>query len=153
MTQFVRAATTKLTADKRKAIAIQALARSASISALAADNGVSRPLIYREVDKARAALDDAFSPTQADDADKVIFMLPVTRRWLDQTMLGLTQIARASFRGVIEFMHDILGISASLGTVHNVHQSSFDVILSSRNHCAARKGPFRLTLLSTVGTT
>jgi len=122
MTQFVRAATTKLTADKRKAIAIQALARSASISALAADNGVSRPLIYREVDKARAALDDAFSPTQTDDADKVIFMLPVTRRWLDQTMLGLTQIARASFRGVIEFMHDILGISVSLGTVHNVHQ-------------------------------
>ena len=51
MTQFVRAATTKLTADKRKAIAIQALARSASIGALAADNGVSRrPLIYREVD-------------------------------------------------------------------------------------------------------
>ena len=122
MTQFVRAATTKLTADKRKAIAIQALARSASISALAADNGVSRPLIYREDDKARAALDDAFSPTQTDDADKVIFMLPVTRRWLDQTMLGLTQIARASFRGVIEFMHDILGISVSLGTVHNVHQ-------------------------------
>jgi transposase-like protein len=73
MTQFVRAATTKLTADKRKAIAIQALARSASISALAADNGVSRPLIYREVDKARAALDDAFSPTQTDDADKAIF--------------------------------------------------------------------------------
>jgi hypothetical protein len=60
--------------------------------------------------------------TQTDDADKVIFMLPVTRRWLDQTMLGLTQIARASFRGVIEFMHDILGISVSLGTVHNVHQ-------------------------------
>jgi transposase-like protein len=75
MTQFVRAATTKLTADKRKAIAIQALARSASISALAADNGVSRPLIYREVDKARAALDDAFSPTQTNDADKVIFQL------------------------------------------------------------------------------
>jgi hypothetical protein len=36
MTQFVRAATTKPTADKRKTIAIQALARSASISALAA---------------------------------------------------------------------------------------------------------------------
>jgi hypothetical protein len=46
MTQFVRAATTKLTADKRKAIAIQALA---SIDQRPGGcYGVSRPLIYRK---------------------------------------------------------------------------------------------------------
>ena len=31
-------------------------------------------------------------------------------------------IAHASMRGVVEFMHDVLGVSISLGTVHNIHQ-------------------------------
>ena len=69
-----------------------------------------------------AALDDLFSTEQADDQNKVLFSLPVTRRWLEQATLGLTMIARASMRGVVEFMRDVLGVPISLGTVHNIHQ-------------------------------
>jgi hypothetical protein len=46
--------------------------------------------------QASAALDELFSPTQIDDADKVLFSLPVTQRRLEQATLGLTMIAYAS---------------------------------------------------------
>ena len=57
-----------------------------------------------------------------DEADKVLFSLPVTKRWLEQVTLALTMIAHASMRGATEFMNDLLGVSISLGTVHNIHQ-------------------------------
>ncbi|RWA46789.1 hypothetical protein AU476_35390 [Cupriavidus sp. UYMSc13B] len=66
---------------------------------MAARHGVSRPLVYRQMRKASAALDEAFSPTQIDeDADKVLFSLPVTRRWLEQVILALTMIGHATPR-------------------------------------------------------
>src|SRR5260370_15756875 len=116
------AATVKLAANERKMIAVRALAGAEPVSTLAARHGVSRPLVYRQMPKASAALDELFSTEQTDDQDKVLFSLPVTKRWLEQATLGLTMIAHASMRGVVEFMHDVLGVSISLGTVHNIHQ-------------------------------
>jgi len=116
------AATVKLAANERKMIAVRALAGTEPVSALAARHGVSRTLVYRQMHKASAALDELFSTEQTDDQNKVLFSLPVTKRWLEQATLGLTMIAHASMRGVVEFMHDVLGVSISLGTVHNIHQ-------------------------------
>src|ERR1700738_4673978 len=116
------AATVKLAANERKMIAVRALAGTDPVSALAARHGVSRPLVYRQMHKASAALDELFSTEQTDDQNKVLFSLPVTKRWLEQATLGLTMIAHASMRGVVEFMRDVLGVSISLGTVHNIHQ-------------------------------
>src|ERR1700682_3070270 len=116
------AATVKLAAHERKMIAVRALAGTEPVSALAVRHGVSRPLVYRQMHKASAALDELFSTEQTDDQNKVLFSLPVTKRWLEQATLGLTMIAHASMRGVVEFMHDVLGVSISLGTVHNIHQ-------------------------------
>src|ERR1700694_688342 len=116
------AATAKLAANERKMIAVRALAGTEPVSALAARHGVSRPLVYRQMHKASAALDELFSTEQTDDQAKVLFSLPVTKRWLELATLGLTMIAHASMRGVVEFMHDVLGVSISLGTVHNIHQ-------------------------------
>jgi len=49
-----------LAENDRKDLAIQALAQSATISDLSARHGVSRKFIYRQTDKARLALDEAF---------------------------------------------------------------------------------------------
>jgi hypothetical protein len=122
MNLSVCAAPVKLATNERKVIAIRALAGAEPISALATRHGVSRPLVYRQMHKASAALDDLFSPAQTDDQNKVLFSLPVTKRWLEQVTLALTMIAHASMRGVMEFMNDLLGVSISLGTVHNIHQ-------------------------------
>ena len=114
----------KMNAIDRKGLAVVAMAKSEPISALAARHGVSRPLVYRQMHKASAALDELFSPTQADDVEEVLFTLPVTRRWIKQATLGLTLIGHASMRGVMEFMRDLVGVSISLGTVHNIHQAA-----------------------------
>jgi transposase-like protein len=108
MTQSTRAATTRLSADERKAIAIQGLAKAVSISTLAVHHNVSRPLVYRQLRQASAALDDVFSPAETDDTGEVLFMLPVTQRWLDQVILALTMVGHVSFRATIGLLRDLV---------------------------------------------
>src|SRR5471030_1827151 len=112
----------KLPEVDRKSLAIQALAGTATITDLAAQNVVIRKFVYEQVNKASAALDEVFTSSAPDDA--VLFELPVTKIWLRQLTLGLSLICRGSYRGVVELMRDLLGVSISEGTVHNVHQAA-----------------------------
>jgi len=43
---------------------------------------------------------------------------------LRQVIVGLTLICRSSYRGVVEFLRDLLGVSVSIGCVHDVLQSA-----------------------------
>ena len=143
MTQNTRSGVGRLSDDKRKAIALQALARSEPISVLAERNGVSRPTVYRQIGTASAALDEAFDTTRAADADQVLFMLPVTRQWLDQVIVALTMVGHVSFRGTLELLHDLLGVSTSLGTIHTVLQQAAQramAITAGVDLCAIRVG-------------
>jgi hypothetical protein len=83
---------------------------------------VSRTFVYRQAHKARAALDEAFSPTTPETG--VPFELSVTPAWLRQVIVALLPICRCSYRGVIEFIADLLGIRIGIGTVHQVLQSA-----------------------------
>jgi hypothetical protein len=106
----------------RKDLAVLALARSARVSDLAARHGVSRKFVYQQSHKARTALDDAFTPTTRDDA--VLFELTVSRTWLRQVIVGLALICHSSYRGIGEFLRDLLGVAISVGTVHDVLQAA-----------------------------
>src|SRR3954454_10910329 len=105
-----------------RALAIEAVARSATISDLSARHGVSRKFISQQTGKARTALDDAFLSTAPDD--EVVFELTVTKTWLRQVIVGLTLICRSSYRGVVELLRDLLGLRVSLGHVHDVLQAA-----------------------------
>src|SRR4051794_36122637 len=107
-----------LTESDRRDLAIEALARSATISDLSARHGVSRKFIYQQTGKARTALDDAF--LSAAPNDEVLFEVAVTKTWLRQVIVGLTLICHGSYRGVVEFLRDLLDVSISIGTVHHV---------------------------------
>src|SRR5215213_6419783 len=113
-------AAARLPKSDRKDLAIQALARSETVSDLAARHRVSRKFVYQQTHKARAALDEAFSP--AAPGGEVLFELAVTKTWLRQVIVGLTLICRSSYRGVMEFLRDLLGVPVSLGRVHDVLQ-------------------------------
>jgi hypothetical protein len=115
-------AAARLPESDRKDLAVQALAQSATISDLAARHGVSRKFVYGQTHKAVAALDDAFLSATPDD--EVLFEVAVTKAWLHQVIVGLTLICRSSYRGVVEFMRDLLGLPVSVGTVHHVLQSA-----------------------------
>jgi len=103
-------------------MAVQALGRSETISDLAAQHEVSRKFVYQQAHKAAAALDNAFSSAVPDN--EVLFELAVTKTWLHQVIVGLPLICRSSYRGVVEFLRDLLGIPISVGTVHDVLQSA-----------------------------
>ncbi len=111
-----------LPGSDRKDLAIQALAGSETVSDLAARHGVNRKFIYQQTHKARAVLDDAFSSATPDH--EVLFELAMTKAWLRQVIVGLTLICRSSYRGVVEFLRDLLGVPVSLGCVHDVLQSA-----------------------------
>jgi len=115
-------AAARLPGSDRKDLAIQALARSETVSDLAARHGVSRKFVYQQTHKARAVLDDAFSSAMPDD--EVRFELAVTKAWLHQVIVALTLICRSSYRGVVEFLRDLLGVSVSVGCVHDVLQAA-----------------------------
>ena len=115
-------AASRLSASERKNLAIQALARSETVSDLAARHGVSRKFVYLQTHKAVAALDGAFLSATPDG--EVLFEVAVTKAWLRQVIVGLTLICRSSYRGVVEFLRDLLGLSISVGAVHRVLQSA-----------------------------
>jgi hypothetical protein len=121
MDQGVGAAA-RLPGNDRKDLAVSALARSATVSDLAARHGVSRKFVYQQTHKARAALDDAFTATTCDDA--VLFELTVTKIWLRQMIVALALICHSSYRGIVAFLRDLLGVAISVGTVHDVLQSA-----------------------------
>ena len=110
-------AAVRLPAGERKGLAILALSGSATITDLASERGVSRKFIYARAGKARIALDEAFLPAAGDD--EVLFQVPVSKTWLRQVIVALPLICHSSYRGVVEFMRDLFGVSISLGTVHN----------------------------------
>ncbi len=83
---------------------------------------MSRKFIYQQTCKARTALDDAFSPAVPDSA--VLFELAVTKAWLRQVIVGLTLICRSSYRGLVEFLRDLLGLPVSVGCVHDVLEAA-----------------------------
>jgi hypothetical protein len=115
-------AAARLPVSDRRGLAIQALAGSETVSNLAVRHGVSRKFIYQQADKARVALDDAF--LAAAPQDEALFELTITKAWLRQVIVALPLICHSSYRGVIEFMRDLLGISISVGTVHDVLRSA-----------------------------
>ncbi|MBV9118539.1 MAG: hypothetical protein JOY63_14385, partial [Acetobacteraceae bacterium] len=116
-------AAARLPGSDRKDLAIQALAGSETLTNLAARHGVSRKFVYQQTHKACAALDDAFSSAAASD-DEVLFELAVTKAWLRQVVVALALIGRSSYRGVVEFVRDLLGVPVSIGCVHDVLQAA-----------------------------
>ena len=113
MDRGVGAAVRSLPEGDRKVLAIQALAGSDTVSNLAAQHEVSRKFVYQQTYKARAALDDAFSSAAPDE--EVLFELAVTKTWLRQVIVALPLICRSSYRGVVEFLRDLLGNVARAG--------------------------------------
>ena len=95
-----------LTPAQRQRLALDALTGSAPISQLAQQHQVSRKFVYQQADKAQQALDEAFAPVREDQ--RVLFYLPVTKALLRQMVLGLVLICHSSFRGVVEFLRDLL---------------------------------------------
>jgi hypothetical protein len=122
-----------LLASQRQQIGLHALAKSQTVTSLADDFDVSRKFVYQQAAIAQTALDEAFTPSTTDDDARVLFHLPVTKAWLRQVTLALVLVCHSSYRGVVEFFRDILDVSTSVGTVHNVLSAAVEAARAA-NH-------------------
>jgi hypothetical protein len=105
---------------QRAQISVEVLARTAPVSRLARQCGVSRQFLYRQAGKASEALEEAFAPPEAEE-DRVLFHLPVTKNWIRQWVLAQVLIGHTSFRGVVETLDCLLDYrDISPATVHNI---------------------------------
>jgi hypothetical protein len=114
-----------LLASQRLTIGLQAVAGTQTITGLADEFEVSRKFVYQQAATAKSALHDAFTASASAD-DEVLFHLPVTKAWLRQATLCLTLICHSSYRGVVEFCHDLLDVDIPVGTVHNIVRAAID---------------------------
>jgi hypothetical protein len=110
----------RLRPDQRQGLALQVLAGTHPVAALARQPQVSRQFLYQQADTATHALTHAFDPAPA--ADDVLFYLPVTKAWLRQLVLALVLIRHSPYRAVVELLRDLFDWKLSLGTVR-VHVS------------------------------
>jgi hypothetical protein len=110
----------QMSPPQRKALFLEALRRTEPILRLAERHGVSRKFVYQQIEKAAAALEQAFPPAGADEP-QVLFWLPVTQDWLEQLALSLTLICHSSYRGVRELLETMFDYrDLSLGSLHNL---------------------------------
>jgi transposase-like protein len=108
----------RLRPQQRQDLAIQVLAGTETVSALARQHDLSRKFLYQQVHTAEEALDQAFAP--ASTLNDVLFNLPVTKSWVQQLVLSLVLTCHSSTRGVVELLRDVFDFRISLGTVHNI---------------------------------
>jgi hypothetical protein len=123
-----------LDSKQRQQLAVQALARTETITQLALENQVSRKFVYAQTATAQEALHEAFASNDVA-ADDVLFYVPVTKAWLRQLVLGLLLICHSSFRGVVELLRDLFDQPISVGTIHNILSAAVN---QARRHNAAQ---------------
>lgn len=104
--------------SQRQELAIQVLAGSQPVAALARENQVSRKFLYAQAEKAQQGLAEVFAAE--DNESHVLYHLPVTKEWIRQLVLGLVLIGHSSMRGVVEILRDVFDLPLSVGTVHNI---------------------------------
>jgi len=106
--------------SERRNLSIQAIRRTESVTHLAQQHQVSRKFVYQQMEKAAAAIDQAFKPAESKD-QKVLFYLPITKAWIHQFVLSLILICHSSFRGVLDILDAMFDYrDMSLGTIHNI---------------------------------
>jgi len=103
----------------RLKIALQAIGGNVSISDLAARHNVSRKFIYKQRNQALSGIAKIFEEQSFSD-EKVLFYIPVTKKWLIQVVLALLFICRSSYGGVVELFRDIFDYKICKATVHNI---------------------------------
>ncbi len=108
----------------RRDIAVEVLERKKSAAQVAREEGVSRKFVAAQVTRARDAIDQAFDEPGTDlkttGDDRVFFQIAVTPRLIRRSVLGLLLYCHSCYRGVKEFLQDVLGITVSIGTIHNI---------------------------------
>jgi hypothetical protein len=132
-----------LNSINRQEIGIQAIGGNVPISHVADRYGVSRKFVYQQKEKALDGIAQAFNKQSSDQSDKVLFYIPVTKKWLEQAVLASIFTCRASYQGVSELFRDLFDYEICKGTVHNIvykHLDQAKIINSQQDLSKVKEG-------------
>jgi hypothetical protein len=104
------------------AIALQAISRQQTITAIAKEFDCSRTTVHEQKNRALEAAAHAFEETD----DETLFMISVTKSWIQKIVVALFLICGSSYRGVMSFLESILDYSLSLESVFNILDAAAD---------------------------
>ena len=132
----VSGAAAKLLGGDRQELAVRALARSESTTDLADESRGEPQVRLAQSLRASTALTEAFS-VAANDEEKVLFEWVATPRRLEQMVLSLVLMRRASHRGVMEFLHGVMGWSDLVVQAYP-HGRQLDAVDDAADHACRR---------------
>ena len=97
-------------------IALQAIRRQDTVTEISRQFDCSRTTVYKQQDKALDAANKAFDKND----EEVLFYIPVTKSFIEQSIVSLRLICESSYRNIQFYIQAMYNYSVSLGTVFNV---------------------------------
>jgi hypothetical protein len=131
-----------LTATQRKEIGIKTIGGNTPISHIAELHDVSRKYVYQQKEIALGGISSAFEESVPED-EKVLFYIPVTKKWVDQFVLSATLTGKASCQGVSDLLRDLCDYDMCRATVHNIlykHMEKIAAVNSQKDLSQVKAG-------------
>lgn len=113
----LRVAAHALDMIQREGIALEAIKGRIPITHLAERHDVSRKFVYQQKAIALGAVNQAF---ESQCKEKVLFLLPVTKGWIQRFVLELILVCHGSFRNACEILKDLFAVDISIGSIYNI---------------------------------
>ena len=103
-------------------IALQAIRRKNTVTEISRQFDCSRTTVYKQQDKALDAANKAFDK----DDEEVLFYIPVTKSFIEQSVVSLRLICESSYRNIQFYIQTMYNHSVSLGSVFNILDDASD---------------------------
>ncbi len=113
---------TRISKQTKLNMALQAIGRQQTITEISRQFDCSRTTVYKQQDKALDAANKAFE----QDDDEVLFYIPVTKSFIEQSVVAQRLICKASFRDIMFYIQTMYNYSISLGGVFNILDAASD---------------------------
>jgi len=112
----------RISGQKKLSMALQAIRRQKTISEISRQFDCSRTTVYKQQDKALDAANKAFEKTD----EEVLFYIPVTQSFIEQSIVSLRLICESSYRNIQFYIQTMYNHHVSLGTVFNTLDTAAD---------------------------
>lgn len=98
------------------AIAIEAMSRQKTITAIAEKFNCSRTTVHEQKNRALNAVIQTFE----ESGEGVLFTIPVTREFIRKIVVALFLICGSSYRDIMYFLAGLFQVNIALGSVFNI---------------------------------
>jgi len=113
-----------MNSEQRKNIALKIITNNSTVTQISKQYKISRKFINQQTSKAIGAIDIKFAST---DSEPPLLYVPVTKAWINQTVLTLMLTCKASYRNVKTCLETLLNYNISVGSIFTIAQNAIEV--------------------------